>query len=249
MRLLQIHQQRAGAAYSQRDAAYAEAFQAPDAELLAQLLLRRLVHEGPLVKRGGVEVPEPLLDAFLIAVLDYEFLGVEAGQKSCSVVQAALGHLERSRGHVQEGYSALVALESEASQVVVLFLLKQAVVKGDSRGYDFCHSPFNQFLGLGRVFQLVADCSLVAGADQFGKVDVEGVVGESSHRGILLVTVAPLREDNAQDLAYCDGVVTVAFIKIPDSVQKYSVRILGLNAKVLLKKWSVLGSLSHITQI
>ena len=54
--LLQIHQEGPGAAHAQRVRVYGKALQAIDAHLAPQALHGGIVHEGPLVQGGGVNV-------------------------------------------------------------------------------------------------------------------------------------------------------------------------------------------------
>ena len=112
-----------------------------------------------------------------------------------------MGDLERSGGNIQKGGSALVLVECQAGEEVVLLLVKQLVVESHSRRNQFCNTSFDQFLGEFRVFQLVADGHLVARTDKFRKIDVYGVVRESGHLDVALVSVGFLGLDNAKDLA------------------------------------------------
>ena len=151
-----------------------------------------------------------------------------------------MGNLERARGHVQEGDSALVPFERETRQEIVLLLFEQLFVEGDSGGHKFGDPPLDELLGEFRVLKLVAHGDLVAGPDEFGKIDVKGMVREAGHRDVTLVSVRLPGLDYPEDLAHQDGIVRVRLVEVSHPVEQYRFRVLRLDREELLDERSVL---------
>ena len=247
LRLLQVDQQGAGGAEGEREAVDGEALEALDLELLAEPLHGGVLHESPLVQAGGVVVPEALLDGAQQLALHHQLLGLERAQQRADVVQGPLGHLEGARGHVQEGRTAFLSLESQPGEVVVLLLVQHPLAEGDARGEDLRDPALDELvLDEGRVLQLVADGHLVAGAHQLLQVPLDGVVREARHRSLPLVAVGAAREHEAEDLAHEHGVVGVGLIEIPDAVQEHRLGVLGLDTEILLQHRGIFAFLCHL---
>ena len=245
LRLLQIDHQRPGRTDAQREAVHCESLQRIDAELLLQPLRGRLVDEGPFLDGGHVELlPEPLLDPFLVSPLHYDLLRMQGRKQGADVVQLSLGDLELAGGDVQKGCPALILFEAQAAEEVVLLLVQQLLVEGDARRDEFRHSALYEFLSEFRVFQLVADRHLVAGADQFREVGVDGMVREAGHVHEPLVPVGLPGQHDAQHLADQHGVVGIGFIEIPHPVEEHRFGVLRLHREKLLDQRSVFENLS-----
>ena len=64
----------------------------------------------------------------------------------------------------------------DGTKKVVLLLFQNFVVGGDAGRHQFGDAALDEGFGEFGIFQLVADGHAVAGAYQFGKVGVEGMV-------------------------------------------------------------------------
>ena len=245
LRLFQVHHQGAGGAQPERHRVHGEALEAVHAELPLELLHRRVIHEGPFVQGRRVIVAEAVLDALLVAPGNDQLLGGERPHQRADVVQRALRHLELSGGHVQEGGAALVALEGEAAQVVVLLDFQHVLAEGDARRDDFRHPALDELLRELRVLQLVADGHLEAGADQFRQVVLDGVVREAGHGDGPLVAVGFLRLHEAQHPGRRHGVVRVGFVEVPHAVQQQRFGVLCLDLEELPDQGGVFRHLRH----
>ena len=205
--LLEIDQKRAGRAYSQRIPVHGEAFERLDSELLLELLLGGIIDEGPFLEGGDVEVVPVLRPhSFLAASLDDYFLRRERGKEGPHIVKGALGHLEGAGRDVEEGSSAEVLLEGQASKEVVFLLVEKLIVEGDSRGDEFSDSALDKLFGKFRILKLVADSHLVPGTDEFGEVDVDRMMREACHLDVALFAVGLLCQHKSEHLADQHGI-------------------------------------------
>ena len=233
----QVNEQRTGRTDGQRKGVNGEAFQRPDAQLFAQFFCGRFLGESPLFDRRNIPaVAEFFAYYFLESALDDEFLRRKGREQDTDVFLTSLGHLEGTGRDVQEGRSALVAIESQAGQEVVLFLLQKLVAEGHPRRDQFRHTTLDQFLVFGqfRIFQLVAYGHLVARPDQFGQIALEGMVRETSHLNPALFPIGLPGQNQPQHLANEHGVRCVRFVKIAHTVQQHRFGVLCLYRKELL---------------
>ena len=250
MGLLQIIDKRAGRTDGERLGLDTEALQRLHAQLRTQFFGRRIVHERPFFQRGDIVIAEALADGLETVPLHHQFLGREGCEQGGDIVQGALSCAEGSGRCVQEGRAGLGIVEGQAAEPVVLLLLQHPLAESDPGGKDFGYSPFDQ-LGLSefRILQLVADCDLIAGTDEFRKILRKGMVRNPGHRGIALLAVGLARQHYPQHLAGDERVVAVGFIEIPHAEQQHRLRILGLDAEILLEKRSIFLGFCHIWQI
>ena len=238
--LLQVDQQSAGRADGEREAVDGEALQALHLELLAEPLYGGVLHEGPFVEAGGIEIAEAFLDGAQHVALDHQLPRLQGAEQRADVVDAALRHLESARGHVQEGGAAALALEGQAGEVVVLFLFEHPFAEGDARGEDLRDAALDELVLDERgVLQLVADGHLVAAAHEFLQIALDGVVREAGHRGVAFLAVGAAREHESEHLAHQHGVVGISLVEIADAVQEHGLGVLRLDTEVLLQHRSV----------
>ena len=243
--LLQVDHQRPGRAYSQRKAFNRESLEGLHAELLPEPFDGGIVDESPLLDCGDEEsIPVPFLDPFLETPLNHNLFRVQGGDKRAYVVQRSLSHLERACGDIQESRSAPVPVECEAGQEIILLLVQKLVIEGYSWRDKFGDTSFDKFLGEFRVFQLIADGHLVAGADKFREVGINGVVRESGHLDVALVPVGFLGLDDAQNLADQHRVIGIRLVEVSDPVKQHRLRMLSLHREKLFDERSVLQHLS-----
>ena len=153
-----------------------------------------------------------------------------------------MGDLERARGHIEEGRSALVLFERKPGQIIVLLLGKHLITESDSRGDKFRDTPFHEFFSghKFRVLQLITYRNLVTRSDKLREVHINGMMGEARHRKVSLVSVGALCQNNAQDLARKDRVIRICFIEIADPVKEDRLRIQSFCREELLYEWSIL---------
>ena len=244
--LFEIGEQGAGRADGEREALHGVALEAPDLKLRAEFLHGGVVDEGPFVEAGDVVVAESLPDRPGHVFLDHELFRLQGGKQGGDVVGASLGDLEGSGGHVEEGCPALVTLEAQPRQVVVLLLLEHGFAEGYSGSQDFRDPALHQ-LGLreGRVFELVADGHLVAGLHELVEVAVDGMVGESGHLDLPLVAVGAPGEHEAEHLAGQHCVVGVGLVEIAHPVEQHRLGMLGLDAEILFQQRRVFCLFRH----
>ena len=249
MRLFKIVDECTGGAYGKRLGLDSIALQRLHAQLRTQFLGRRIIHERPLFQRGDVVVAESLADGLQAVALHHQFLGREGCEQGGDVFQGPLRRAESAGRCVQEGCARLVAVEGEAAEPVVLLLLQHPLAESDSRGEDFGDATLYK-LGLGelRILQLVADRDLVAGTDQLRKILCQSVMRDSGHGRVSLFSVGFARQHYPQHLAGDEGVVAVRFVEIPHAEQQHRLRILGLDAEILLEKRSIFLGFCHIWQ-
>ena len=125
-------------------------------------------------------------------------------------------------------------MKSQACKEVVLFLLQKLVVEGDARSHEFGDSSFDDFLRELGIFELVADCNLVARAHQARQIHVKRMVGETGHRDCVRSCIGALCQHDSQHFAGYQGIVTISLIKVSTPEQKQRLRVLRLHGEELL---------------
>ena len=243
--LLQIHQQGAGAADPQREGVYGKALEALYLQLPLEALHGGVVHKSPFVNGGGVNVPQALPEAFFIASLHHQLLGLEGTYERSNIVQRALRHLELARGDIQEGGAALSLFQSEATEEVVLLGFQHVFPEGNAGGHNLRHAALDQFLGKLGVFQLVADSHFVASPNQFGEIILQGVMGEAGHGYGAFVPVGFLGLNQAQHPHGRNGVVRVHLVKVSYAVQQQRLGVLCFHLEVMLQHRSIFRHFCH----
>ena len=162
-------------------------------------------------------------------------MGCEGAQQHFCVIKGSLGQLEGAGRNVEKGHADFLAAERERGQPVVFAGFEQVVVVGDAWGNEFRHTPFHQLFGELGVFKLVAHGHFVAVLHEPRQVVVNGVVRNAGHFDKLAVARRLAREHDAQHSTGFEGIFTVGFIKIADTVQQDGFGILGFDLEILLE--------------
>ena len=102
----------------------------------------------------------------------------------------------------------------DGGEVVVAGGVEDFVFGDGAGGDDAGDFAADDAFGLGGVFHLVADGGLLAGADEFGEVGVNGVVGDAAHGGS-----AALGEGHAEDGGGGAGVVEKHLVEVAEPKQ------------------------------
>jgi len=88
-------------------------------------------------------------------------------------------------------------------------------------------------LGFGRVFDLIADGNLEAGADQPRQVSLVAVRRHAAHRDVLAQMLAALGQRDVQRSRRGDGVIEEQLVEVAHAVEQQAVRVLALDRQVL----------------
>ena len=105
----------------------------------------------------------------------------------------------------------------------------------DQPGRDqFRDASFDQTLGLLGVFKLIAHRHLQSCFDQFGQVGVQAVMWEAGQFHFGGTAIPALGEYDVEHPRRLHGVGPEGFVKVSDSKQQDSVRMLGFDPVVLL---------------
>ncbi len=140
---------------------------------------------------------------------------------------------ELAGGDVQEGDTVAFAFAADRSQPVVAATVHHSFGEGDTRRGHLGDAALHDGLGQFGIFQLVADGHAMAGPHQLRQVIVQGMVREACELDGARPVVA-LGEGDAEHGGSGDGVLQKSLIKIADTEQQEGVRVLRLDAHVLL---------------
>ena len=119
-------------------------------------------------------------------------------------------------------------------QEVILLVVQYVIAHGHTRSNQFGDTPFHQFLGEFRIFQLITDSHSLTCSDQFRQIGVEGMMREASHlvpfgtRSIVTVC-----QGDTQDSCCDNGIIAVGFVEVTATKQQQSIRMLRLQVEEL----------------
>ena len=125
-------------------------------------------------------------------------------------------------------------MERQSGNVIMFLLLQQLLAEGHAWSHKFCDSALHDTLCELRVLKLVTDSDLIACTDQFRKVCLEGMMRESRHRYSARRRTGTLCQNDAQNLAGYQRIVSVCLVKIAAPEQKHCLRVLRLEGEELL---------------
>ena len=151
---------------------------------------------------------------------DKELARCEVGQKAVDIGVVSLGYIELAGRNVDPRKPQLVALEVEGCEVVVLCVREHALVSDHAWGDDLDDATFDELFGELGVFELFADGDALSGANEFGEVDVESVVGEAREIHFRGRSVRAFGESNAEDAGDLDGVFVKRFVEVAHAEEK-----------------------------
>ena len=193
--VFQIFQQAASGANGQGQVVAADAFQRSQPEGLQQALAGFGVGKGALRSQGVAK-----LAGQAVRQLVGGFTGTQHGAEVGSIGReqrlgglephqflpdllqvAVLGREELSGGHIGVGQSPVLPRNHHCSQEVIAAGAEHPFFKDGTGGDDASDFALDESLGLGGVFNLIADGDRVPFFHQLNAVAIEGMVGNPRH--------------------------------------------------------------------
>ena len=226
----------------------AETLERRGGELAAQALVGGVECEHPVVElERQVALCHLLFKAPLASAHHQHLLWCHARQQFVDVGRVALGGEELAGADVEEGHTRGAAAEVHGGQEVVLSALQHGVGGGHARRDKLGDASLHQFFGHLGVLELLADGHALAGADEFGQVGVDGVVGEARHLDVLANAVGALGECDAQYLRGYDGVLAVCLVEIAHAEKQHGIGMNLLHVEILLHQRRFHYFLGHVS--
>src|SRR6185312_5005849 len=124
-------------------------------------------------------------------------------------------------------------LPDEGREEVLLLAVEQGRITHRAGGDHAGDLALDEPLGLGRVFNLIADRHLEAGAEELGEVPLQGVMGYAAHRHLALRPLVAGRELHLQDGGGGAGVLEEHLVEVAHAVHQKGTGMLGLDLQVL----------------
>ena len=147
---------------------------------------------------------------------------------------------EAARRQIEPGQTEAAFGAADAGQHVVASLLQQRLVGDGSRGDDTHHLALHRALGLAGVAALLANGDRLALAHQPRQVGIEGNYRHTGHGNRRPRGGAALSQCNIQQLRGAARIVIEHLVKIAHAVEQQHVRMLRLDAQVLLHHGGVI---------
>ena len=110
--------------------------------------------------------------------------------------------------------------------------MPEPVHKGNTGRYQFCDATFYNALHRFWILQLIADGDTKPCSYQFRQIRINGMVGKTSQLNMTF-SVGSFGKHNTENLRCLNSIGSKSFIKISDTKQQQSIRILLLNCIVL----------------
>ena len=167
--LLQILQDGSRGHHPIVQVVYSEAFQVFHVEVFQQFRACRLLGEHPVVEfEHAVTGAEHLLEVAASLPVVEHFFGLEVSQQLLHIVESTLPCHKLACRDVEESHSHRCLTKMYGREEVVFLVVQHIVAHGHTRCHQLGNTPFHQFLGQFRVFQLVADSHSPTRPDEFG---------------------------------------------------------------------------------
>ena len=194
--------------------------------------------------RPGVEVPrcapaeaDPSLEPGRYrGVLRDEHLGrIQTRELALQVVVGGQLHDgEVAACEVQPRETGSVAAAVDGRKIIGATLIQQCVI-GQRAGRDDANDlPFDRPLARGRVTDLLTDGDRLAEPDEAGEIVVHGVIRHARHRNRLAGGSSAARQRDVDEFGHSAGIVIEQLVEVAHAVEQQHVRVLGLQAEVLL---------------
>ena len=213
----------------------AEAFQPDRLEVALEPIASRVGHEDPILHlEHTAHGPEGASEAVAQTVADQHLLRRKVRQPLVHRLHRALSREELARRNIQKSHPAFGPPKMHRSQKVILPPFQHIVIHRNARGDQLRDPSLDQFLGHFRILQLVAYRHPPARFHQLRQVGIERVIREARHWHILRRAVRALRQHNAERLSPIDSVLPIHFVEVAHAKEQNGLRMLGLNAKILL---------------
>jgi len=167
------------------------------------------------------------------ATLIKHFLGLERTQQLVDIFKVTLGDQKLTGRDIEESHTGGFPVEMNRCQKVVLFVLENIVIDGNSGGDQFSDAPFDDFLGQFGVFELFTNGYPLTSPDQFGEIGVEGMVGKTGQFHEAGGPVGPACKGDAQNFCRPDGVIPEGLIEIAHPEKEDCIGVFGLDGIIL----------------
>ena len=212
----------------------AETFQVLGLEMLQQLIICCGLGEHPVIHLvHAIASTEVRFKDSTFSTLVQHFFRIKVTQEFVDIVERAFRRQELSCRNIQESNATSTLAEMYGCQEVILLVWKNRVTDCHTRCPQLGDTAFHQFLRQFRVFQLVTDGHALAGANQFGQVSVECMMGKPSHFNRLGLSVGTFCQGNAKNLGSYDRIIRISLIEVATTKQQDGLRMFCLEVKEL----------------
>ena len=204
----------------------------------AELARRRLAVEMPIRLAGerGVRNKRQV-EAFS----NNDFRRADALQRGRQLVGGNLGDAEGTAGQIQPGQSGSFTGQGQCQQQNIALIVKQSRV-GERAGRDDAgYRALNRPLAGCRIADLLADHHRFTELDQFRKIRLKRMIGNSGHLDWLSGRLPPRGQGDIEQSRGFLGIVEKQLVKIAHPIKKQRVRMLCLEAQILLHHRGVLS--------
>ncbi len=138
--------------------------------------------------------------------------------------------------HRCQGHDA--AARSDRDQPIGAAVFEQAVLgqgtgRNDANNAAFDHGLGAAFLGLGRIFELLADGDAKPQPDQLGDIGIDRMRRHAGQRDIIIAKLAALGQGQRQGAGSGDGVVEEQLVEVAHAEEQQGIGMLGLGLQVL----------------
>ena len=168
------------------------------------------------------------------AIGDQDFRRAQAREFAREQALRDLRHAQLAAGETQPREPDAVVLGCEREQQVVGFLVEQRRVGERARRDDAGDRALHRTFGGVRVADLLADRHRLAQLQQLGQVLLDRVVGHAGHFDRRAGRCAARGERDVEQPRRLLGVVVEQLVEIAHAVEQQDVRMLRLQAQVLL---------------
>ena len=243
---LGVTEQATGCANGQGQVFAAKALEVLGRELLAQAFERRVALKVP--RRTATNATTFFRRQALRPVIrDHQLDRVDALKLGQQVFPALdLQHREIAAGDIQHGEAKQALIAQYGGNQVVAALIHQRLVTHGARGDDTNYLTLNRAFAGGRVADLLADHHRLAQLDQLGQVAFGRMIRDPAHRNRLAGRLAACREGDIQQLGSFLRVFVEDLVEIAHAIEHQLVRVLVLQAPVLLHHRRMAGQVGGI---
>ncbi len=236
-----VLQQRARGADRQRQLVRPEALEIESAELVGEQ--PRGARELEVPGRARTQHHAGRRERLGTALGDQELRGLEPLElgRECALA-AALEYGEASRGEVDPGEPEALSVTGQRGGESVVALLEERGVRDGAGCDDAHHLALERAASGSRLAFLLTDCDALAFAHEARQVGVERVERHTRHRDWLAGGGAARGERDVEERGGAARVVMEQLVKVTHPVEQQDVRVLRLDAQVLLHHRRVLLS-------
>ena len=238
MRRRRVRQQRAARGDRQRHVLAVIAIKGDDTELLRERSATVVAAEMPRRERAH---RSQRVERHTLAhrLRRQHFARLQSLQLGREPRRAYLRERDASGCEIQRRDADLLSVESERDEQVVLPCVEETGFGQCARRDDPDDLSFHRALGRRDVAHLLADRNGLAQLDQLLQILVDCVIGNAGHRDRRAVRLTASGQRDVEQLRRALRVVEEEFVEIAHPVEEEGVRVVGLDAKILLHHWAV----------